>query len=468
MAKSRSPGKTSCSLTLNDINRNKTRLSTFRELSVLKPLYEILGAESELFLVGGSVRDLLLGKDECDLDLATALLPEQIKKLLNNANIKVVETGIEHGTLTAVIEHNNIEITTFREPSSRKESRFSNDIETDLSGRDFTINAIAYSLNTDQLIDPFSGIKDLTDANLKAVGNPSERFEEDPQRILRMFRFGPAEGREIDSDTLTAASKLVPKLSNVAIERITSEFEKILTSPFPEKALRGMHDRKVLELFIPEILPAIGCEQNEFHTEDVFDHTLTVISRAEPTVIQRLSALFHDLGKPSTLSVGEDGRRHFYRHEMVSTDITKKVMKRLKFSKELTRSVMMIVQYHMRPLKCGPSAVRRLMRDLGDLFDEWRLFKIADKSPIMTDGEFQQELAAFDALVNEELERLKEPEYGRLQITGDDLISLGMPPGRELGLVLKTLEEMVIEDPALNDTATLRKRALDLISKNSK
>lgn len=433
--------------------------------SKLQKIKQSLGEDAELYLVGGLIRNLACGKLPEDLDFACNLRPEQIISSLEKAKIPVYSTGLEHGTVTAHIQGENFEITTFRKPSKREDDRgFSEDIYTDLSGRDFTINAIAYSLSDQELVDPYNGISDLINAELRAVESARDRFQEDPLRILRMIRFGQAAGFKVSEETLTAGNSLVSLLKDVSIERIRVELEKILISPYVRQAFETMREVGILEFIFPEILPAIGFEQNEFHTEDVYKHTLSVIEQSAPLLRVRLSALFHDFGKPSTFSVGDDGRRHFYNHERVSKEMAIKIMRRLKFSKGLTKSVANIVALHMRPLRCGLPAVRRLLRDLGDDFQDWLLLKQADLTPLVDRNLFKAEVNNFLKLVLAERQRQLSPIYGKLAINGKDLIALGMKPGRRLGEVLKEIEEYVLEEPERNDKDELVQKAKEILS----
>ncbi len=462
MVESQDPG-TSSSLPSPVKSEEATRLLTeLCKSHLLQNVLSALGEDSECHLVGGVVRDALLGESREDIDMASVLHPEEARQRLSAAGFHVVDTGIEHGTITVVSEGKNLELTTFRSPSARNETSYSDSIETDLSGRDFTINAIAFDPGTSSLVDPHGGQKDLKDKVLRAVGSASDRILEDPLRSLRAVRFGPAAGRELDVSLRAAVKDHKELLKDVSIERIRDELVKILCSPCPSPALNYLIEASILEMFLPEVMPSVGFEQNEFHIHDVYEHTLWVIERAPATELLRLSALFHDLGKPHTLSVGEDGRRHFYKHEHVSEDIAKKVMKRMRFPKKLTENVATLVRYHMRPLDCGPAGTRRLMRDLDTLFEDWLLFKRADMPPVFTEEEFQEAYDQFQEMVQTEHARTSLPEYGHLAVNGNDLIKEGMAPGKKLGTVLKALEEAVIEEPEKNQKELLLELAKTL------
>jgi tRNA nucleotidyltransferase/poly(A) polymerase len=282
-----------------------------------------------------------------------------------------------------------------------------------------------------------------------------------------MFRFGFAAGRGVDERTFAAAAKCKEELSSISIERIRDEFVKILLQPYAREALRQMVESGVMQYVVPECLAAVGFEQNEFHNEDVFEHTLTVVTNAPATVPLRLAAFFHDLGKPHTLSVGDDGRRHFYQHEVVSRKIAKSVMQRMKFSSNSIAKVTSLVAHHMRPLSVGPAGMRRLLRDTGEHFDEWLLLKQADRSGSMSTEALEKDLAAFNELLKLELDRRADPLYGKLQITGDDLKLLGVPEGPIIGKILSKLNEELLERPEANTPELLIQRAKDLMEQFS-
>lgn len=439
-------------------------VDSLRAAASRPPLLEVIGAlkaDSNPHVVGGAIRDLLEEQTPTDFDLAVGIEPPEVVRRLANASVRVIETGLHHGTVMAVVEEAHIEITTFRVPG-QDSGHYSSSIEEDLAGRDFTINALAFDIRQARLLDPFNGAADLDAGVVRAVGDPTARFREDALRILRAVRFGPAAGRVIESRTAAAAREGARELRKISAERIRVELEKILLGE-ARAGFEALHQLGILEEVLPETLPSIDFAQNDFHTEDVFRHTLSVIERTPPERILRWTALFHDLGKPATLSTDAAGRRHFYRHEEVSTDLAKQVMERLKFSIDDQRAISLLVRHHMRPIECGPAGVRRLFRDLGTEFQRWRTFKLADAPPVMTDGEVQERLTRFDAMVTaEETRRLTRSS--QLTIDGNDLIAIGMVQGKALGDLLKKLEELVIEDPELNERDILLQRAKELLS----
>ncbi len=412
-------------------------------------------APAELYLVGGTVRDAFYESAKTDLDCATPLTAEEVKKLCEAKGLRVIDTGIQHGTVLVLVDDVHIEVTTFRVPSSRETHHTARDIATDLCGRDFTINAIAFDLKTSTIVDPFHGIQDLEASLLRGVENAAARFVEDPLRILRMIRFGNAQGRAIEPSTLAAAKLHANLLSKISCERIKAELDKILLSPLPHEGIKSIHEIGALPYTIPELIPAVGFEQNKFHIHDVFEHTMWVLERTPADLILRWSALFHDAGKPHTLSVDPDGSRHFYSHETVSEELSKKRMKDLRFSTDDSRTIAKIVRHHMRPLDCGAPGVRRLIRDLGPDLARWRIFKSADAPPTIPEEDFLQAASRFDKLLASEQSKMAGPAYGKLAISGEDLITLGIQPGPTMGAILKQLEEIVIEDPSKNTRESL-------------
>lgn len=465
MDESRSPGITSC-LPVNSVDEALARLKILANSAAVKKILKALGTDSQLIIVGGSVREAFFEQTEADLDLATVLEPDVVHQRLESAGISIYETGLQHGTVTAVISKQNIEITTFRKSDGKGSTVFSKTLTEDLKARDFTINAIAFDISRLSIVDPLAGIEDLEKGILRSCGDAAARFDEDPLRVLRMLRFGPAAGRTIEEATYSAARSRLQALSDVSVERIRLELEKILMSKCPARGLRAMAEMGALAFVLPELQESVGFEQNRFHYEDVFEHTLTVIENTPPDLKLRLAALFHDIGKPQSLTVGDDGNRHFYQHEEIGARICRKAMRRLRFSNKQIDDICLLVKMHMRPLDCGPAGVRRLMRDLGELFEDWKQLKQADFPPVMEKQEFQAKYQAFDDLVQSEVERLEKTRQKVLAVDGNDLIALGEKPGKKLGNILKYLENLVIENPELNEKQVLLEKAQLIINGN--
>lgn len=445
------------------------KLKSISTSSLVETISSTLGSDAMLHLVGGTVRDILNGEEASDIDLASKVDAKDALVTLEAAGLRVIPTGVDHGTITIVTDEEKVELTTFRVPGPRESAKpaYSDTIEEDLSGRDFTINAIAFNTSTDELVDPFDGVADLNNSILRAVNDAETRILEDPLRILRMIRFGPAAARTVERSLADAAKKQVSLLTRISPERIRVELEGILLTDHTRQAFEVMRELEILPEVLPEVVPTYDFEQNDYHPEDVFYHTLTVLERAPEDLMVRLAALFHDLGKPPTLTVGDDGRRHFYNHEKISADLTKQAMKRLRFSNELTRAVQTLVALHMRPVTCGGPGIRRLMRDLDGLMEPWLALKHADAPPLIPEEQFKEEMAAFKRMLQEELDRQAGPSYGKLAVSGDDLKELGLAEGRRLGTVLNSLEEIVIEDPDQNERHILMEHASRLIQETT-
>jgi tRNA nucleotidyltransferase (CCA-adding enzyme) len=450
---------------------NADELNTFLAKKLLQPevqkFISAIPAQAKVFLVGGAVRDALLGKEQLDMDFCCSLSPQDLSKHLSAARYRCIDTGLAHGTLTVLLSDQlKIEITAFRTPGVRDSFKLGNSIEEDLSGRDFTINALAFDLRSLKLIDSTGGLEDLKNRILRTPGDSEERIAEDPLRILRAVRFGPAAGRKMSQTLVEACRRNSTKLEEVAVERIRVELEKILLSPFPRKAFLVLHEIGALQIVLPEVVPTLGFEQNEFHHEDVFQHTMSVVERAPHERILKWSALLHDLGKPGTLSIGPDNRRHFYNHEDLSTTLAEKIMGRLKFSEKDRAAICLLVKLHMRPITCGAAGARRLLRDLGPLFDSWLEFKKADRPPIYSDTLLQEQFQKFEALIADEKNRKVGSVFDPLAVDGNDLKELGLQPGKIMGQILRDLREKVIMQPELNEKNQLLTLAKEYLKKN--
>ncbi|MGI6524489.1 MAG: HD domain-containing protein [Bdellovibrionota bacterium] len=441
---------------MEDLEKYLSELTTREPIATL---YTALGEDAALHIVGGTIREVACGERDGDIDLATRLTPDEVGERLKSCGVRVIETGLLHGTVTALVGTESVEITTFRKRVARGVLGFSEDIAEDLSARDFTINALAFNIATRRVLDPYDGLSDLRSKILRGVGDAEERFKEDPLRLLRMVRFGAAAGRSVAEETVEAAKRSRALISSVSVERVREEFSKILVSEYARAAFHLLYETGLLEVVLPEIMPAIGFEQNEFHIHDVFEHTLDVIERSPRDLILRLAALFHDIGKTQTLSIDDGGRRHFYCHEAKSVEICNTVMRRLRYSNEDIRRVSLLVAQHMRSFTCGAAGVRRIMRDLGSELDNWLLFKEADISPAMGQEEFLSQKHAFLEILEEEKKRLEEPAYGKLAVSGDDILAMGVKAGPEVGKILNYLKELVLDDPERNEKSKLIKLA---------
>ncbi len=333
----------------------------------------------DLYLVGGPVRDRILGRTSADLDFTTGAHPDRVKVLARRAGATSIYTvGERFGTIGAVFEGNPVEITTFRSESYRPGSRkprvqFGDSLEADLSRRDFTINAMAQDVLNGRIIDPHGGLADLVARRIRAVGVADDRFTEDPLRVLRCVRFAAQLDFDIEAGTLAAARRTAGELRHVSAERIGAELNLTLLSPEPGRALVTLLEIGVLGLVMPELIPLQQTEQEERRQhKDVFAHTMRVLSstRAQPEL--RWAALLHDVGKPQTKSI-RDRRIRFFGHEEVGARMARRVLRRLKFDGRLTDRVTHIVRLHMRANAYEPGwtdgAVRRFILEAGEDLD---------------------------------------------------------------------------------------------------
>ena len=420
----------------------------------------------EAFVVGGCVRDALMGRTPNDWDITTSARPEQTKAVAADAGFKTIDTGIKHGTVTVIVDHEPFEVTTYRADGSYSDGRhpdsieFLDRIDGDLARRDFTINAMAYNPSRG-LVDRFGGQADLKAGILRAVGDPRERFTEDALRIVRGLRFAAQLGFAIEPETSDAMHELRSLLDNIAVERIWVEFRGLLEGSYAVDVLRAYND--VVFTIIPELEPEFEFDQrNPFHRYDVWEHTLHALEAA-PTDMEatlRFALLLHDIGKPHCLTIDEEGKGHAYGHEKVGEPIAAEVCRRLKLSRSEREAVTQLVRHHMFSIPDTPKAMRRFLLKHGperarDLF----AIRRCDKSGIgrgqMVDSPMSIAFAKAEKLMDEQLNA--EPVFGikDLAINGSDLIALGMEPGPVIGHVLQVLLNEVVDGDVLNEREAL-------------
>ncbi len=430
----------------------------------------------EAYLIGGCVRDLLLGKEPKDWDVTTNAHPEQIQALFeetyynnNFGTVGVVSPETEDPTLKVV------EVTPYRTEHGYSDSRrpdrveFSNDIKDDLSRRDFTVNAIAFSISKGHIEDPFQGQRDILAKRLVSVGDPNERFSEDALRMLRAIRLSVELGFTISHETYSAIAENKSKLTRISMERIRDEFIRMIMSPDPQQALFHMKQLGMLQYMVPELERSIDVGQNRSHIYTVFEHLIRSLQHAADSGFSlevRLAALFHDISKPETKRVShETGEITFYGHEVVGARVTKKALERLKFPKDAIEKVVTLVRWHMffsDPDKISLSAVRRMIANVGE-DNIWDLInvRICDRIGSGKPKERPLRLRKYTAMIEE---ALRDPiSVGMLKINGDILISeLHMKPGPKIGNILHALLDEVLEDPSKNTQEYLRKRSKEL------
>ena len=422
----------------------------------------------ESYVVGGCVRDSLLGDSPKDWDITTNALPEETEKCF--IGYKIIETGLKHGTITVMIDKEPLEITTYRIDGEYLDNRrpdsveFTSDIKEDLSRRDFTVNAMAYGLN-DNFIDYFQGQEDLNRKIIRCVGDADKRFNEDALRILRALRFASVLDFTIDEETSKSIFRNKMLLKNIASERIIVEFNKLLCGKNAEFILNKYRD--VIAVFIPEIKPMFDFDQkNPHHIYDVWKHTVKSVVSVPPNAVQRLAMLFHDIAKPACYHVDDNGVGHFYGHPIKSSQMTKDILKRLKYDNQTINTVKELVFFHDYRAVATNKSVKKLLNKSGEyifslLSDIQRADALA-QNPI----ELQEKLNRIDAV---EVTAKKIISSGLcfqikdLALNGKDLINLGVPQGKRVGEVLEMLLEKVIEEKCENTKEDLTKQVKNLL-----
>jgi poly(A) polymerase len=428
---------------------------------------------ASLYLVGGVVRDALLDRlsPDTDLDFTTDALPAQTEQILGRWADNVWTQGKRFGTIGAIKGDRRIEVTTHRsdqyDSASRKpDVAFSTAIEADLSRRDFTVNAIALSLPDLRLVDPFDGVADLAAGKLRTPLSPEVSFTDDPLRMLRAARFIAGYGLEPQPELVAAVTRWRGRLDIVSDERVREELDKLIVVTDPGPGLWFLVRTGLAEEFVPE-LPALALEQDPVHRhKDVLAHTIAVVQRAKPDRIVRLAALFHDIGKPKTRSFGPGGAVSFHHHELVGARMTRDRMRALRYPTEDIEKVSALVELHLRFHTYGmgwtDSAVRRYVRDAGDLLDA--LNELTRSDCTTRNAAKAKALAARMDELERRIAELREKEELaaiRPDLDGRDVMThLGVGPGPAVGRALAFLLEA-----RLDEGPHSRQEALDLLDR---
>ena len=443
-----------------------------RELARVAEVTDPLGrrfadAGEELALVGGPVRDAMIGRLQNDIDMSTSARPEVTERLLKGWADAVWDMGREFGTIGCRKGDWTIEITTYRseryDPDSRKPAvEYGDSLEGDLGRRDFTVNAMAVSLPGVGFVDPFGGLVDLAHRTLRTPGRPEDSFSDDPLRMMRAARFAAQLGFDVDPDVVRAMTEMAERISIVSAERVREELVKLICAPHPRLGLTLLVRTGLADQVLPE-LPALALERDEHHRhKDVYEHTLTVLEQAialeerlpgdGPDFVTRFAALMHDVGKPRTRRFQDDGTVTFHHHDVVGAKMTRKRMKALRFSNETTEAVCRLVELHLRFHGYGSgewtdAAVRRYVRDAGDQVERLHVLTRADcttrnrrKAERLrrTYDELEQRLGVLAE--QEELDSI------RPDLDGNDIMRiLGLGPGREVGEAYRFLLELRME-----------------------
>ena len=418
------------------------------------------------YIVGGAVRDSIMGKTPSDYDIATNAKPYQVKAIFSHT----IDTGLKHGTVTVIENKTGFEVTTFRTEGAYNDMRhpdsvsFVDDIKTDLKRRDFTVNAMAYSLKYG-FLDCFDGLSDIKHKIIRCVGNSEQRFKEDALRMLRAVRFAACLDFDIDESTEAAIKKCAVLIKNVSGERILSELNKILLSDNPGKLLL-LYKTGLMRYIMPALCDCFETEQNNrYHIYNVGEHIIKSVENTPNDLILRWAALMHDMGKPLCRSCDSNGIYHFYGHHRESMKIANDILHKLRMDKDSIHDILVLTENHDVHLDSSPMAVKRMLARTGEqLFFKLLKLQEADnlaKNPIY----IKDRMAKIESARQRAQQIIAEGQpymVSQLQINGRDLIKLGYKTGREIGDALKFLLNEVLIDPSLNRRDYLIKRAIQL------
>lgn len=413
----------------------------------------------EAYVVGGCVRDSLLGKSPDDWDITTSALPLQTKEAL--PGIPVLDTGLQHGTVTAILNKKPFEITTYRTDGVYTDHRrpdqvtFTRSLQEDLARRDFTINALAYHPEQG-LLDYFGGLEDLRQNILRCVGTPTQRFQEDALRIFRALRFASTLGFSMETATAQAALQQKSLLHHVAAERLQTELKKFLCGSDCEAVLRQF--APVLFEILPELSPMIDCTQHHpYHVYSVWEHTLHAVGAIEADPILRLTMLLHDSGKPAVKTTDENGIDHFYGHAASSMEIAESILRRLKFDHHTQERIPLLVKHHDLPLTPTIPWIKRKLNRFGtEVFSQ--LLSIHQADILAQNPALNHRVSMIEECRNLMAEILEQNQcfsIRHLAVNGHDLLDLGIPEGKEIGRILNQLLEAVIDGACENTRPSL-------------
>lgn len=423
--------------------------------SQVNTAFEMLAAAGyEAFLVGGAVRDYVRDNSPAkDWDITTDALPEQVKRVF--AGFHLIETGLKHGTVTVVLDHVPIEITTYRVDGGYTDHRhpdsvrFTRSLREDLERRDFTMNALAYHPKTG-VVDFVGGRADIENNLVRCVGDPDRRFREDGLRMLRALRFAAVYSMRIEAETAAAIHRNRELLGNIAAERVRAELTKLLCGKGAADVLGGFAD--VLAVPVPELAPMFGFDQrNPHHDRDIWNHTIAVVESITPEPVLRWAALLHDVGKPSCFSCAVDGVGHFYGHAEQSTIMTESILNRLRFDNASKDRIVHLVRYHDMPIAADRKLVKRLLSKHGEETAR-QLIELHRADTLGQSAICRPRLAVFDkmdAMVGDILREMPCFTLKDLAVNGNDMLEMGLT-GREIGDVLRKCLDAVLEERMMN------------------
>lgn len=414
----------------------------------------------EAYMVGGCVRDCVMGIEPHDYDICTSALPEQTMGIFKGDGM--VTAGLKHGTVGIIRGKNVYEITTYRVDGEYSDGRhpdsvvFTDKLREDLLRRDFTVNAMAYNPKSG-LVDIYGGIEDLNNGIIRCVGNPYERFDEDALRILRAIRFAARFGFKIEKETKAAMLKLYPTIGKVSIERINTEFTKTLECKDASRYINEFRD--IIAYFIPEIRPMFGFEQhNKYHKFDVWQHTLKALSYAGNDIVVKLALFFHDIAKPLVFTKDENGNGHFYRHASEGAIVTKKILRRMRYSNDIIDSVSLLVSLHDFNPSATKKSVKKLLQKNGEKnFDRLMEIKLADMQAHKDEADMETKkiVACMQSIKSDIITQNECFDIKGLALDGKDIMDMGVKPGPRMGEILRILLHEVVEENVLNTKEAL-------------
>lgn len=413
----------------------------------------------EAYAVGGCVRDSLLGRTPQDWDITTSAKPEQVKALFRHT----IDTGIQHGTVTVMMDHEGFEVTTYRIDGEYEDARhpkevlFTANLLEDLKRRDFTINAMAYN-EQNGIVDAFDGIGDLKRGVIRCVGKAEERFTEDALRMLRAIRFAAQLGFEIETETRKAIAELAGNIAKVSAERIQVELVKLLVSGHPEE-LKVAYETGLTRVFLPEFDVMMQTpQQNPHHCYSVGEHTIISLQEVPADKVLRLTMLLHDVAKPVCRTTDEKGNDHFYGHQDKGSEMARTILRRLKFDNDTTDRVCRLVRWHDDNPEISERNMRRAISRIG--VEQYPALFTVKRADTMAQSAYKKKeklayIAEYERMYQEILDRRQCLTIKDLAVDGKDLIQAGMKPGKELGEVLKKFLEIVLEEPEKNTKEVL-------------
>ena len=413
----------------------------------------------DAYAVGGCIRDSILGRTPGDWDITTSAKPQQVKAIFP----RTVDTGIQHGTVTVLMDKEGFEVTTYRIDGEYEDARhpkdviFTSNLLEDLKRRDFTINAMAYNDETG-LVDAFDGIADLKAKRIRCVGEPTERFTEDALRMMRAVRFAAQLGFTIEDATRQAICDMAENLSKISAERIQVELVKLVTSDHPEE-MKTIYDTGIAAVILPEFCTMMETEQhNPHHIYTVGVHTIRSMQEIRADRVLRLTMLFHDVAKPVCRTEDENGIHHFHGHPEVGAEMARKILRRLKFDNDTIRKVTALIRAHDdRPPLKGRAIRRAIFRNGTEQYPE--LFEVKRADILAQSSFLQQEkllyVDRYEHMYRQIIEKHQCLSLKDLAVNGSDLIARGIQPGKEIGVILHAMLEQVLEDPKLNEKEPL-------------